>query len=221
MKRVLGMMMALMFVAAGAFADGADVGPNLKVQTFQFKHKQADQAAAVIKPLISAEGSMSIQPASNSLVVTDIADNIRRIASMLAKFDVAPQPLNLAIRLVGASRGDADRVDPSLADVASKLALLRYNVLEAVAAAEVTGKEGEPGLIELNGYRAEFKFGEYDPASESIRLTDFKLSKREGDVLSPMLKTTLNLRLGQTVIIGATKQAQSQRALMIVIEASR
>jgi hypothetical protein len=52
-----------------------------------------------------------------------------------------------------------------------------------------------------------------------VQLADFRLSRLEGDQLSPMLKTTLNLKLGQTVIIGATKQPQSQRALMIVITA--
>lgn len=221
MKRVLLNVMTLLLVATSAFADAAEAARNLKVQTFQLKHKQADQAAGVIKPLMSAEGTIAIQPSSNALVVTDAAENIRKIAVALAKFDAPAQPLNLSIRLVAASRGEADRVDPSLSDVASKLALLRYNVLDAVSAAQVTGKEGETGLVELNGYRAEFKFGEYDPAADSVKVSDFRLSKREGDVLSQMLKTTLNLRLGQTVIIGATRQAQSQRALMIVVTASR
>jgi hypothetical protein len=220
MKRAF-LHLVVLLLTVSALADGADVGRNLKVQTFQFKHKQADQAAAVIKPLLSADGTMAIQPATNSLVVTDAPENIKKIAVVLRTFDAPPQPLNLTIRLVGASRGETARVDPTLADVASKLALLRYNVLDAVAAAEITGKEGEPGLIELNGYRAEFRFGEYDPASDSVKLTDFRLSKREGDELAPMLKTTLNLRLGQTVIIGATRQAESQRALMIVVAASR
>ena len=34
-------------------------------------------------------------------------------------------------------------------------------------------------------------------------------------------KTTLNLRIGETYIVGATKNAQSQRALMIVLVARR
>ena len=75
--------------------------------------------------------------------------------------------------------------------------------------------------MELNGYRADFKFGDYDPASDSVKLGEFRLSKLDGDQLSPMLKTTLNLKIGQTVIIGATKQPNSNRALMIVVTAQR
>lgn len=219
MKRLLMTLMALLFVSATAFADAADVGKSLTAKTFVFKHKQADKAANVIKPLMSADGSMSIQPGANSLVVTDLPENMKKISVALAAFDAPAQQLQLSIRLVSASRGAAAKVDPELSDVASKLALLRYNVLENVGDAKAAGKEGEPGQVELNGYRADFRFGEYDPASDSVQLTDFKLSRLEGDQLSPMLKTTLNLKLGQTVIIGATRQAQSQRALMIVITA--
>ena len=223
MKRLLITLMALFLTTATAFADAADMGKSLTVRTFQFKHKQADKAAAVIKPLMSPEGSMSIQPAANSLVVTELPVNLKKIAAALAQFDAPSQPLNLSIRLVGASRGTASEghVDPVLDDVASKLALLRYNVLESIGSATASGKEGEPGLVELNGYRADFKFGEYDPASDSVKLGEFRLSKLDGDQLSPMLKTTLNLKIGQTVIIGATKQPNSNRALMIVVTAQR
>lgn len=223
MKRFLILMLTLALVSVPAFADAADAGRSLTVRTFQFKHKQADQAASAIKSLLSAEGSMAIQPAANSLVVTDAPENLKRIAAALAQFDAPAQSLQLSLRLVSASRAaaDAGRVDPSLKDVASKLALLRYNVLDVAGAADVTGSEGEAGLVDLGAYRADFRFGEYDPATESVKLTDFKLLRLEGDQLTPILKTTLNLTVGQTVIIGATKQPQSQRALMIVVTAKR
>jgi hypothetical protein len=226
MKRLLVMMLTVLLVSASAFADAAspEVGKNLSVKTFQFKHKQADKAAAVIKTLMSADGSMSIQPATNSLVVTDAPENMKKIAAALATFDLPAQSFHLSIRLVSAGRGapgEQARISDDVRDVAPKLALLRYNVLDGIGAAEVAGKEGEPGVVELNGYRADFRFGDYDPASDSVRVGDFRLSRLEGELLTPMMKTTLNLKLGQTVIIGATKQVQSDRALMIVVTARR
>lgn len=219
MKRILILLLTLL-LAAPAFAE-ADLGRSLTVRTFQFKHKEADKAAGVIKSLMSVEGSMSIQPAANSLVVTDRAENLKKIAAALAAFDKAPQALTLSIRLVSASRGAAAKVAPEMADVASKLALLRYNVLETLGTIEVAGQEGENGVVDLGGHRADFSFGEYDAASDSVKVNDFKLSRLDGDQLEPLLKTTLNLKLGQTVIIGATRQPQSQRALMIVVTAKR
>jgi hypothetical protein len=223
MKRFGITLLALLLVSAAAFADAGDVGRNLSVQTFLFKFKQAENAASVIKPLMSADGSMQIQPAANSLIVTDAPENMKRIAAALKQFDLPAQPFKLTVRLVSARRGNAgeNRVDADLSDVSSKLALLRYNVLERLGNAEVTGKEGEPGIVDLGQHRADFRFGEYDPASDSLKLSDFRLSRLEGDQLNPMMKTTLNLKLGQTVIIGVTKDAQSQRALMIVVTAKR
>jgi hypothetical protein len=221
MKRILVVISALLLLSTSAFADAAELGKSLTVRTFQFKHKEANKAAGVIAPLMSPEGSMSIQPSANSLVVTDLPANLKKIAAALGQFDKAPQALTLSIRLVSASKGEEARVDPSLTDVASKLALLRYNVLESLGAADVAGQEGEGGLIDLGGHRADFRFGEYDPASDSVKVNDFKLSRLAGDQLDPLLKTTLNLKLGQTVIIGATRQPQSQRALMIVVTAKR
>ena len=223
MKRVLIGVITMFLVSATAFADPAAVGRNLSVQTFLFKYKQAENAASIIKPLMSAGASMQIQPAANSLIVTDLPENMKRIAAALKQFDLPAQPFRLTVRLVSARRGNAGeaRVDSELSDVSSKLALLRYNVLERVGGAEVTGKEGEPGMVELGQHRANFRFGEYDPASDSLKLGDFSLSRLEGDQLTPMMKTTLNLKLGQTVIIGVTKDAQSQRALMIVVTAKR
>jgi hypothetical protein len=225
MKRISIWMMALVFVSAlGAervFADAADVGKTLTAKTFSFKHKQADKAANVIKSMLSAEGSMSIQPAANSLVVTDLPENMKKIVAAIATFDAPAQALQLSLRLVSASRGAENKVDSELADVASKLALLRYNVLESIGTAQASGKEGEPGVVSIQSYRADFRFGEYDPASDSVQIVDFKLLRSEGDQLTPMLKTTLNLKVGQTVIIGATKDSKSQRALMIVVTAQR
>jgi hypothetical protein len=224
MKRLLTIVLTLLLLTASAFADdAAEVGKSLSVRTFQFKFKKAESAAAVIKPLMSDEGSISIRAAGNSLVVTDAPENMKRIAEELVKWDVEAQPFRLSVRLVSAGRVGANeaRVPGELRDIGPKLALMRYNALDSIGGAEVLGKEGEPGQLELNGYRADFKFGEYDPASDSINLVDFKLSRLAGDQLSPMMKTTLNLKLGQTVIIGATKQPQSQRALMIVFSAKR
>src|SRR5687767_14494629 len=114
MKRLLMNLMALLLVSATALAETADVGKTLSVRTFQFRNKQADKAAGVIKPLMSADGSMSIQPAANSLIVTDHPENMKRIGEALAQFDRPATPLLLSVRLVGASRGAEAKVDPVL-----------------------------------------------------------------------------------------------------------
>ena len=223
MKRIAVMLMVLAFVATSAFADAADAGRNLTVRTFQFKHKQAEKAAAMIKSILGAGGTMSIQPSTNSLVVTDDPESLKKIAEALAAFDAPAQPFQLTVRLVTARRGAGDRmrVPSELKELESKLAMLRYNEVDNLGFADVASREGQTGTIDLASYRADFKLGEYDPASDTIQITDFKLSRLDGDQLAPMMKTTLNLKLGQTVIFAVARDAQSQKALMLVLAARR
>ena len=224
MKRALILASVLLMLTGAAFADDAATGAkSLSVRAFTFKYKDADKAAAMIKSLMSAEGSMSIQPSTNALVVTDRAENLKSIVKTLAEFDVPPQLFRVIVRLVGASRGEGGpRVTDDTKDIAPKLAMLGFNVLEDLGSADVAGREGDPGIITLpSGYRADFKFGDYDPTSESLQVSDFRLAKQQSDQLTPLLKTTLNLRIGQTYIVGATKAPKSQRALMIVLVARK
>ncbi|GAC1434641.1 MAG: hypothetical protein NVSMB68_07070 [Thermoanaerobaculia bacterium] len=225
-KRFVFMLFLSLAVCGAALAEDsitADAGRSLSVKTFQFKHKDADRAAAVVKLLMSGDGSLSIQPSTNSMVVTDRAENVKSITAALEKFDTAPQAFKLSVRLVAASRaeGTAPRTPDELRDLAPKLSMLRYNTFENLGSANVDGREGEPGIVDLeSGYRADFKFGDYDPTSDSVKLSDFKVSKLQGDQLTQLLKTTMNLKLGQTVVVGATK-SQGGRALLIIVAAKR
>jgi hypothetical protein len=224
MKRALVLCSVLLMMTGVAFADDAAAGAkSLSVRTFTFKYKDADKAAAMIKPLMSSDGSVSMQASTNALVVTDRAENLKAITKALTEFDLPPQAFRIVVRLIGASRAEGGpRVADDTKDIAPKLAMLGFNSLEDLGSADVAGREGDPGIVTLpTGYRADFKFGEYDPASDSVQISDFRLSKQQSDQLTPLLKTTLNLRIGQMYIVGATKGPKSPRALMIVLVARK
>src|SRR5512141_717691 len=159
-RRLFFALIALVFVSGTALADAADAGKTLSVRTFQFKFKEADRAANVIKPLVSADGTMAIQPSSNSLVVTDHAENLKSIAAALLQYDAPARNVRLSVRLVGAGRADpASAAEPpsELKDITTELSLLRFNAFERLGDSELQGKEGEPGLLDFGAYRAEFK----------------------------------------------------------------
>jgi uncharacterized protein YjdB len=223
MKRALITFAALLLLSGAAFGDDADASKSLSVRTFTFKYRDPGKAAEIIKPLLSAEGSISIQAGTNALVVTDRPEILKTLAKALNDYDAPPQAFKLVVRLIGASHAEGSpKVPDDLKDVAPKLGMLRFNALENLGAADFAGSEGDPGILTLpTGYRAEFKLGEFDPASDSIKVSDFRLSKIQNDQVTSLLKTTLNLRLGQTYIFGALKTPQSQRALMIVLIARR
>lgn len=235
MKRILIAVVMTLLTCGAALAEPVeksarpvektDKADKLAVRTFHFNHKEADKAAAAIKQLISSDGSIAIQPASNSLVITDRPENLKQIAQALADFDKAARGFHISVRLITAARVEGTpRVPDELREVADKLAMFRYNSFEDLGNVDVEGHEGEPGIVEMqSGYRADFRIGEYDQMSDTVKVNDFRLSKLGGpqhDQLAQVLnRTSLNLKLGQTLILGASKNTSSQRALMLVIVA--
>jgi hypothetical protein len=201
-------------------ADAATEARSLTVKTFTLKHRSAERAVAIIKPLLSAEGSVSLQ--ANSLIINDTPANVKKISAAVAEYDRPAQAFKLTVRLVAASRAAQPNVPEELKEIGAKLAVLQFNAFEALGSANVDAKEGDTGLIDLQtGYRADFKLGEYDPASDTVKVEDFRVSRQQNDQLTQLVKTTLNLKVGQMFILGATKSSTSARALMVVVTARR
>jgi hypothetical protein len=222
-RAVLAVFLMALFAGSAFADDAADAGKSLTVRTFALKHKEIERAAAIIKPLMSAEGTIALQPSSNAIAITDRSENLKAISAALAQYDLPPQSFRLQVRVVAAGRASGTPAVPAdLREVAAKLAILKFNDFQNLGQAAVEGTEGGAGAFNLDsGYRADFKFGEYDAATDSIRVSDFRLLRVQGDQAAQIMKTTLNLKLGQTVILTATRLPESQRAVMLVLTARR
>lgn len=223
-KTLTAFLMAVVISAVPLLAEDAG-RDGLSVHSFKLRHKAPERAAAIIEPLMSSDGTVSIQPSTRTLVVSDRGENMKSIVTALERFDSPPQQFSLVIKLVAASRAsNAAPVAADLKEVAAKLGgVLRFNNFEKLGELRVAAREGSPVVgQELSpAYRADFRIGEYDPASDTIKVEEFQLLRGGEGQLSPVLKTTLNLKIGQTVVLGASRDAQSQKALMIVAVASR
>ena len=62
-------------------------GDQIVTQIFQLKHENPNNLVAVLRPLISANNTINASPSSSSLVITDYADNLQRIAKIVAALD--------------------------------------------------------------------------------------------------------------------------------------
>ena len=64
-------------------------GDQILTQIFTLNYENANNLVAVLRPLISPNNTINVNPGNNSLVVTDYADNLQRIAKIIATMDVA------------------------------------------------------------------------------------------------------------------------------------
>ena len=62
-------------------------GDQIITQIFQLSHESPNNLVAVLRPLISANNTINASMSNNSLVITDYADNLQRIAKIIAALD--------------------------------------------------------------------------------------------------------------------------------------
>ncbi len=133
---------------------GLPGGNQMATQIFKLNFESANNLVPVLRPLISPNNTINANPGNNSLVITDYADNLRRMARIIAAMDVANATdievialkhaiasdlAPLVLRLIGAS---ASAAPAGQADTAFKTMLMaepRSNalILRAANAAQL------------------------------------------------------------------------------------
>ena len=68
---------------------GMAFGNQITTQIFRLNFESANNLVPVLRPLISPNNTINANPGNNSLVITDYADNLRRIARIIAAMDVS------------------------------------------------------------------------------------------------------------------------------------
>ncbi len=62
-------------------------GDQVITQIFTLRFENPNNLVPILRPLISANNTINANPASNSLVITDYADNLQRIGKIIAALD--------------------------------------------------------------------------------------------------------------------------------------
>jgi len=63
-------------------------GDQIATQVFYLNYEASANLLAVLRPLISPNNTINANPGNNSLVITDYADNLKRMAKIIAALDV-------------------------------------------------------------------------------------------------------------------------------------
>ncbi|MBD9393572.1 type II secretion system secretin GspD [Acidovorax sp. ACV01] len=133
-------------------------GGQIVTQIFKLNFENAANLVPVLRPLISPNNTINVNPGNNSLVITDYADNLQRLARIVAAMDVSNAsdveviPLRNAIatdlaplvaRLIDGGSGAAPVAAQGQADTSFKTTLIaepRSNslILRAANPARVT-----------------------------------------------------------------------------------
>ena len=76
---------------SGTVTAGRAPASNGQIQTqiFRLNHETANNLVPVLRPLITPNNTINVNPGNNSLIITDYADNLQRLGTIIAALDVA------------------------------------------------------------------------------------------------------------------------------------
>lgn len=63
-------------------------GNQIVTQIFKLNYESANNLLPVLRPLIAPNNTINVNPGNNSLVITDYAENMRRLARIVAALDI-------------------------------------------------------------------------------------------------------------------------------------
>ena len=64
-------------------------GNQIATQVFPLAYENANTMVGVLRPLMGPNSNINVNPSNNSLIITDYADNLQRVAKLIASQDVA------------------------------------------------------------------------------------------------------------------------------------
>lgn len=197
------------------------------------KFKSLADAAELIGPLLSPQGSVTLQPRLKTLMIQDHVSVLDRVASLLSSFDLAPRNVEIAMSLfLGTDRREqeAGRIIPpssmtkDVRGIAETLGdFTKWNAYEPLGGRAVTGVEGGRVTVNLSDeYRVTYDIDTV--RDQSVKLTNFVLQRitrgadgkeRVQDVYS----AAVVLPVGRMLMLGAAQNPESKRALFLTLQA--
>jgi general secretion pathway protein D len=97
---------------------GAPAGDQVQTQVFRLKYEPVANVLQAIRPLVPPNNPVTAYPSNNALVVTDYADNLRRIEQIIAALDRPPASDTEVIPLQNAIASDLALIVTRIAEQA-------------------------------------------------------------------------------------------------------
>jgi len=182
-------------------SDAAIPGAQVITRVFRLQRESANNLVSVLRPLISNNNTINAYPNNNTIVVTDYADNVKRIGAIIAAVDR------------GVPGGDVEVVPLEYA-VASDVAVLLQRMLDGGSSASGSSSSGS-GTSAASGESGLRVIVMAEPRSNALlirapsaeRLQQAKAlverldrrSKRPGNMYMVPLKNASAVTLAQTL----------------------
>ncbi|MDD4882703.1 MAG: type II secretion system secretin GspD [Gallionellaceae bacterium] len=187
-------------------------------RVFPLHHESAAQMVVVLRPLVSPNNVISADTSSNSLLVTDYADNVARLEEILANLDVPDvgEPVIIPLRYASAQEvaglinrvftsqptapGDPQRVDIAVDNRSNSLVVQSNNPSKLARVHALLAKLDVPTPVAGNVHVIYLK----NAQAEKVALTLRNILNADTGSLQPNQPTSAPAATGQKTASGGT-----------------
>jgi hypothetical protein len=216
----------LILAALALFVRPLAAAEEASVRVFVLKYKRVEEAALLVRPLLSEASSVTLTQKLNAMTVTDRPEKLDQIGKILASFDVAPRGYNFAVKLVRA-RADvpAGSIAREIGGLGAKLkSLFQFNDYALIDSAVLRGVEGGTLRYQL-GTEYTLTFGvrpSGGSGGKELLLSPFALAKLwkpagQPGLMRQLYRTSVPITLNQTLVLGASREEGSKSALILIL----
>lgn len=235
MRRLVPVLL-LAAAVSGAAALAADVAPPadpVSARAYEVKFKSLSDAAELVTPLLTPQGTLTLQPRLKTITVQDHVSVLGRVAALLSSFDVAPRNVEIAMSLFLGTDKRAEEAGRSIPPssmtrdvrgIAETLGdFTKWNAYEPLGGRAVTGVEGGRVTVNLSDeYRVAYDIDAV--RDQSVKLTNFVLQRvtRTADGktdVQDVYSAAVVLPVGRMLMLGAAQNPDSKRALFLTLQA--
>lgn len=234
-----GLVLALWAFLGALAGVGSPAAEPIELRTFEVRYRSLADAAEIVGPLLSAEGSMKLQPRLRTLVVEDRAAVLRRVEAVLRTFDVPPRNVEVTLTLLLGSDTREGRTAQGIGPGAISREIrgihetlgdfTKWTNYELLGSQAVTVVEGHGAAVQLSDeYRVSLDVDSVEPSSAMapqglihlrvvLRRVSRDASGEEGG--EDLYSTQIQLHAGKLLTVGAARSPESRKALFLTIRA--
>ncbi len=212
--------------------------PAVSARAFKIHHRPLADAADLVGEVLSEQGSVTLKPRLGTLVVEDRPAVLKKVADLLASFDLPPRRVDVTLSLFLGSRekqpdgetaprhpGDAfsrevNGIMESLSD------FTKWTAYRPLGSRSVSGLEGEPVLADLAPeYRVAFRVGAVEDTRRTVKFDRFTLQRvtRPADSGEPRVDDLYTAAMvvdsGKLTLVVAASAPDSPQALFLALQA--
>ena len=229
MSRKAVFVLLLSIVALALSAAGQS---ETTVRVFNLKNASVIEAFTAIEPLLSDDGSVTVQPSRGRITIQDSPQIVGRITKLLDELDRIPGEYRIEVELLEGL--DTERVSDLPPELDRRLhRMFPFKSYRRAGRTVFQGEFGQPTTASLSQtYRLSF-LAESSSVSEStpwgvadigdrtqvkwLRLDRLTTKAGGGEQLDELLRTTVYLSPQQKMIIGAGSSEDSASGLVLIL----